>query len=167
MTIIQAGVLLLATVCASRNMMAQVGSDLRAGAHIRFLTRAPGQTPREARVLSFQHDSLTVRLLHNYDSLSFNVGDVTTLEVRRGTMPHSRRKGFLWGGLVGGVLGAVGAVVNHEECDPYAGCTFLESADPPVVGEFILGGLLGGLVGMGVATVWRSARWEMIPLPLR
>ena len=119
----------------------------------------PGDTVRVSgtRVgLVFEADSSGLLLSSGYAPYA----EMRSLEVRRGTRGHAGR-GFKYGFVAGGVLGAAGAVVlcaSYSE-GGYGWCT------GGVLTFGAVGGLSGGVAGALIGFLVRSDIWEPVPIP--
>ncbi|NIM49030.1 MAG: hypothetical protein GTO22_07195 [Gemmatimonadales bacterium] len=111
-------------------------------------------------------DTLLLELHGRVDPLAMPLSSVTKLEVQRG------RKAATWtgagiGAVAGAVVGAVIAVATFEEPAPCEWFCF--DFGPSDAGEAAVMGLAGGatlgfLVGLGVGALFKTDRWEEVPL---
>ena len=160
-------------LAAAQSAAAQVPTTrpLAVGSRARVTASALGPDRRVATVLAHRGDTLALRPEGTQDSLALPLAQVTRLEVSRGERGRVRR-GLALGLLGGAVLGAAGGYAMYES-DPCAGES-IESlgclASPPLSRseEMLVGAGLGGLLGAvagGVAgALWRTERWERVPL---
>jgi hypothetical protein len=93
------------------------------------------------------------------DPVTVAVPTVRRVEVSRGgkTKGAGAKKGLLWGAIIGGTIGAIGAGLQHETL----------GEDGASVGEAVAlgvwsGGLFGGLIGAGVGAARAGEKWEQV-----
>ena len=164
-----------ATLAAAERAAAQVPAALPIadGTRARVTAPALGPTRRVVTVLAQRGDTLVLRAEGARDSLLLPAAGVTRLEVSHGRKTRVQR------GLVVGLLGgaAVGAALAYAAYDPDP-CAGSESFACVAVfsgtsrGQdaglgAALGAVAGAAAGSVVGLLWRTERWQRVPLPPR
>ncbi len=85
------------------------------------------------------------------------------LEVSRGTQTQSRR-GAAIGAAVGAIVAGIAAYSSSEGCTAYRYCVLND--DTPAAAGVAVGAVGGGLLGLGVGSLIKTARWEIVSIPL-
>jgi hypothetical protein len=140
-----------------------------AGSRVRIASPVFGPKKQVGTVVSMTRDTLVLRQGASLTTLSLSTSDITGLEVSKGTYSR-KRKGALWGLLIGSSAGAAFGYLSYQKpkCnDPQNifGCNFYILGPDSKGSDAAIGGILGGilgtvtgtLVGMGRRDAWAPA----------
>ena len=130
---------------------AQLASPPAAGSQVRFWVVAGGSV-HTAQLEQLTPDSLILESCATCTTLRYARADVSHIEVFH-RLPSRMRtvQGFGFGGLIGLVVGVIGASTCHKIGDGCDGAILLVP----------LGGILGGLIG-ATAALLTSYKWEPV-----
>ena len=140
---------------------AQTITGLAPGARVRLITPRLEASQQTVTVIYSTSDSVHFRSEAYPVTRSIPLSEITAVEVRSfGERPFLRN--MFIGGALGGALGAALAFAAYEECEH---CWFYpQSRGRDTAGGALSGGLVGVVVGVGVAALQRGERWTRIPL---
>jgi hypothetical protein len=153
-----AAALLLCSTWAAAAASAQAESAAAPGDRVRVRPKHGKRIT--GAIVSLDEYRLQLQPIDARESIALDWNDVRRVEVSRGRHGHART-GAIVGGLLVGVPGAlVGSLCNFygESSESCAGAIVYEGA---------VGALLGGAVGAGIGSAFRSERWDTVSRPRR
>lgn len=146
----------------SSPMVSQESQSLTVGSRIRVQSVTVGRTWLIGNLQAVQGDSLWLLTGEPPKSMTLAIPALARLELSRGRRRQAGRGAWI-GAVAGGALGFFLGVATYEECDACFG------PDPGVMGNGILGSLVGGVFGLGVGALVggsiRAESWRPVPRP--
>lgn len=145
----------VAVALATSPAQSQVGS-LREGMRVRVTT--PSVKGLTGIVKSAGADSVVIFTEGSAARLALPTSDITRVDVSQGrSIGAGARRGAIWGGAIGGVLGIVAAAAVSAD-DSY--CPSCEGA-----AAFAAQSLLGGVIwGAGIGAFVKAEKWETVSM---
>ncbi len=120
--------------------------------------------PRTPFIGEFErYHSDYVSISRNGTSVQIPTTAIYLLEVSRGSTTQSRR-GAAIGAAAGAIAAGIAAYSSSEGCTDYRYCILND--DTPAVAGVAVGAVGGGLLGLAVGSLIKTARWEAVSIPL-